>query len=173
MENSLAVIEFALSMEKEGEIFFERASEQVKNESAKEMFLELSKWEITHQEFLQKHYDSIKTNGTWNQELDISLYNQESMKWSTFYRRGSGEGAEPEVAINCDTSDLTALRLAMFIETDLYTFYQNAATNTADPDGKKIFTMLADWELNHRKIIESYYDEARQSLWNDMGFAPF
>lgn len=173
MENSLAVIKFALSMEKEGEDFFAGAAKQVKNEEARKMFVELSKWEKTHQEFLQQHYDSLLAKGKWAGNLDLSLYNQESMKWSVFYRRSSGQGLEPTGAINADASDMTALRLALFIEMDLYTFYQNAAKNTSDPDGKQIFEMLAEWELNHRKMIESHYEEAKQSLWNDMGFAPF
>ncbi|MBP1763905.1 MAG: Rubrerythrin [Firmicutes bacterium] len=173
MENSLAVIQFALSMEKEGELFFAAAAEQVQDGEAKTMFLELSQWEKTHQEFLQEQYDSLSKKGKWSEKLDMSLYDQESMKWSTFYRRGSGEGPEPTVGINTSTTDLSALRLAMFIETDLYTFYQNAATHTAAPEGKKILLMLAEWELNHRKIIESYYEETRQSLWSQMGFAPF
>ena len=173
MKNPTAVIKFALDMEKEGEIFFAGAAEQVKSEETKQMLLELSKWEKTHQDFLQQHYDSLLEHGKWAQGLDIGLYNQENMKWSTFYRRASGGGPEPTGGINADTSDLTALRLALFIEIDLYTFYQNAAKNTSEPEEKKIFEMLADWELNHRKIIESYYEEAKQSLWNDMGFAPF
>jgi len=173
MENSLAVIKFALSMEKEGEDFFAGAADQVKNEEARQMFLELSQWEKTHQEFLQQHYDSLLANGKWANNLDISKYSQENLKWSAFYRRSSGQGLEPTGTINVDTSDLTALRLALFIEIDLYTFYQNAAKNTSDPEGKKIFEMLAEWEMNHRKIIESHYEETKQSLWSDMGFAPF
>ncbi|MBP1763617.1 MAG: Rubrerythrin [Firmicutes bacterium] len=173
MENALSVIKFALSMEKEGEEFFARAAQQVKNEEAKQMFLELSQWEKTHQEFLQKHYDSIVASGKWDQNLDISLYNKESMKWNTFYRRSSGQGLEPAGMLTEETSDMTALRLALFIEIDLYTFYQNAAKNTSDPEGKKIFEMLADWELCHRKIIESHYEETKQILWSNMGFAPF
>ena len=173
MENSLSVIKFALSMEKEGEGFFAEAAQQVKNEQAKQMFLELAQWEKTHQEFLQKHYDSLLESGKWAHNLDVSLYDQESLKWNTFYRRSSGQGVEPAGTISVDTSDLTALRLALFIEIDLHTFYQNAAKHTSDPEGKKIFEMLAEWELNHRKIIESHYEETKSILWSDMGFAPF
>jgi len=53
---------------------------------------------------------------------------------------------------------LDALKHAMQAEANGHQFYKLAASNTADEQGKRVFEMLAEEELDHLRYLKSHYD---------------
>jgi rubrerythrin len=71
------------------------------------------------------------------------------------------------------TSDLSALRVAYLIEKDAVDFYTNAAEQTGDPNGQRMFLDLAGMERRHLDLLEGEYNFLRGEFQTAMGFAPF
>lgn len=172
MKEVLDILDFAMTLEQEGQRFFTDAAARVKTPAAREIFGELAKWEEAHWQYLKAQRDSLADTGRWA-PADDERWRRENLAWEVFYQRGEGFAAQPETAIGDRTSDLTALRLALFIENDLAAFYQQAIEKIDAPEGKRLFAALSGWETDHRRILQEEYDKLRQDFWSRMGFAPF
>ena len=55
------------------------------------------------------------------------------------------------------TGELSALRIAYLIEHDAVNFYTRAAERMDDPIVKELFQTLAEWEREHRRVLEEAY----------------
>lgn len=174
MQQALSILEFALSMEKEGESFFRGAAEKVSHPDAKAMFSELADWEKMHQQYIREQIAILKHHGSWQlNESAAGPFKQEPTSYEIFYRHEAGEGPQPTLPLTERSSDLAALRMALAIEGDLHHFYAKAVESIADPAGKRILELLAGWESEHQTMIRTQYDALQQLFWSEMGFAPF
>lgn len=173
MSQSLAILQFALTMEKQGETFFLDATEKVSQPEAKQLFKELAEWEHMHQQYIQQQIDSLQTSGRWAMPNQQSPFHQEKVTYDVFYRHDAAEGKEPTLPLSDKTTDLSVLRLALMIESDLHAFYQKALEHVSDPDGKTVLQTLVHWEAEHQTIIQEQYDALQKDFWSQMGFAPF
>ena len=70
-------------------------------------------------------------------------------------------------------SALSALRMAYLIEKDAADFYARAAERVDDPNAKRMFRDLAEWEKGHLRLLEGEYNYLLDQFHNTMGFAPF
>ncbi|WP_346354917.1 ferritin family protein [Azotosporobacter soli] len=174
MQQALAILEFALSMEKSGETFFRDAAKKVSHADAKAMFTELADWETMHQNYISEQIQSLKEQGAWKKPaISNEQFTQNVTSYEIFYRHESGEGAEPTLPLSERSSDLAALRMALVIEGDLHNFYKKAITTIQDPEGKKTLQLLAEWESEHQTIIQAQYESLQHFFWSQMGFSPF
>lgn len=170
MDNTLAILDFAMTMEQEGKFFFAEWSGRVKNPATKEIFQELAKWEEEHWKYLASQRSALEQAGQIVPgEAPIAAAEKKAL--DTFYLRAKGD-ARPKESTSC-MSDLSALRLAITIEHDLHEFYGNASAKAADPALKEMFAMLSRWEQNHREILENEYAALKEQFWSEMGFQPF
>lgn len=55
------------------------------------------------------------------------------------------------------------MQKAMEMEEDARAFYENAAAEATNPLAEKTFEALAEWEIEHRKLLESVYEEAEST----------
>jgi len=53
------------------------------------------------------------------------------------------------------------MQKAIEMETDAEAFYRESADATPNPLAENTFRALADWEVEHRKLLESVYDSAQ------------
>jgi rubrerythrin len=169
MKHALDILDFAITMEKEGKFFFSEWSGRVKSTVTRELFTELAKWEEEHCQYLTKQRSALEQTGKIV-PADAVIAEAEQKALKTFHDRGA-TGSTSEVTQSM--SDLSALRLAITIEQDLNEFYRNAATKEKDKDLKEMFDMLSKWELNHRELLENEYGILKEQFWGEMGFQPF
>jgi rubrerythrin len=172
MEKQLVALNFALGMEKEGKAFFEKAAGSTKNAGARQSFTDLALMEAGHIAYIKANIASLSKDGSWMVEPSDDM-DQAKMGKSVFRDRGEGKGPEPELAIGERTSDLSAVRIALAIENDLYEFYKRAAEHSNEPEAKAVFTKLSKWEKGHRELLEAQYDDMKEGFWSEMGFSPF
>jgi len=52
------------------------------------------------------------------------------------------------------------MQTAMDMEEDSRAFYVDAADNATNPLAKRTFEALAEWEVGHKQLLQSVYDEA-------------
>ncbi|MBP7110046.1 MAG: ferritin family protein [Firmicutes bacterium] len=172
MDKQLAVLSFALGMEREGKDFFTKAAGTARDEEARNVFLDLARMEEGHIAYIQANIDSLNREGKWTPE-PVSGLDEDKMREQVFQARGKGKGPEPELPVGEVTTELSALRIALAIENDLYGFYGRAALHATEPDAIAVFQKLAGWEKGHREMLEAQYETMKEDLWSDIGFAPF
>ncbi len=172
MEKQLAALNFALGMEKEGKAFFEKAAASARNLGAKQAFTDLAHMEEGHIAYIQANIESLTKGGKWTVVPSEGM-DQAKMGKAVFHARGEGKGPEPELAISALTTDLSAIRIAIAIENDLFGFYARASEHSVERDAKAVFTKLSNWEKGHRELLEEQYEGMKEGFWSEMGFSPF
>jgi len=171
MEKQLAALNFALGMEKEGKAFFEKAAASARDQGAKQAFTDLAHMEEGHIAYVKANIASLTKGGKWAVAPTDDM-DQTKMGRTVFHARGEGKGPEPELAISALTTDLSAIRIALAIENDLFGFYARAAEHSDDKDAKAVFTKLSNWEKGHRELLEEQYEGMKEGFWSEMGFSP-
>ncbi|SDY40788.1 ferritin-like domain-containing protein [Tindallia californiensis] len=168
MNTEKSIIEFAMTMELQGQKFYESFMDQAENETAKLLFKSLAQTEKEHYEILKAQYDSLNEKGKW---LDLSDKLEQNPDQLLFTKRKETENFSADKLHS--HADLSILRMAYLIENDFAEYYQKAADQTKDPIGKKILLTLCEWENEHRRLFHEEYQEAMQNNWFDQGFSPF
>jgi len=59
-----------------------------------------------------------------------------------------------------DVDVCEVIQTAMDMEDNAREFYLEAADRATNPLAKRTFSALADWELDHKRLLQSVYDEA-------------
>jgi len=164
MSKVLGILKYALSREKEGNIFYKNNKDKVKNSQLKEIFENLAEMEYDHMKYIK---ELIETTEKGNKKLNEVIFDEDN---SFFETRKKNEIVEKD--IEDMTSDLSILRMAYLIEDDFKNFYENAAKNIEDKDAIDILKKLADWEKTHRDTLYALYRDMMKDYWDEMGFEP-
>ena len=164
----LVALRMGIQTEIDGYEFYTRAAEQAHHPRTKALFESVARDEVDHRRWLEAQEASLRRDGHW---LPEAIERVEKV-------RDALEGLpifseEHIVDITEHTSELTALRTAVLIEQDAVGFYERAAERTDDPVGKKMFRFLADFEREHRQVLEKEYTFLLGAFRDAMGFAPF
>jgi rubrerythrin len=59
------------------------------------------------------------------------------------------------------------------LEYDAMRFYKAQAEAAADPEIKKFFTELAEWETGHYNALVQQQEELKEDYWSSAGFSPY
>jgi len=68
--------------------------------------------------------------------------------------------------------DSSAISIALTLEERAFKFYQKEEQAATNPEIKKLFTWLTDWELDHHQMLMALEEDFRQEVWNDSNFWP-
>lgn len=164
MSRVLGVLKYALSREKEGNLFYKNNKDKVSNAQLKEIFENLAEMEYDHMKYIE---ELIETSKKGNKKLNEIIFEENN---SFFETRKKNEIVEKD--IEDMTSDLSILRMAYLIEEDFKNFYENAAENVDDQDATEILNKLAKWEKTHRDTLYQLYRDMMKNYWDEMGFEP-
>lgn len=159
----------AIQMELEGKQFFEHASESMKEQRAKDMFMSLVKQEQRHVEVLTKELSRIESGYQWASLGEMMRASYSAPRLSVF--------ADREIKVlrlNEGASELEVIRIGMMVEQKSIEYYRSAALSSADPKAREVFNWLVGEEAGHLTILNAeydnrggsgfYYDEAQFSL---------
>jgi basic membrane lipoprotein Med (substrate-binding protein (PBP1-ABC) superfamily) len=69
--------------------------------------------------------------------------------------------------------EAAAISAAIDMEKKAIEVYSKQAEITADPNEKKLFNWLSDWEKGHLKILNDLDNELKEKIWYDNQFWPF
>ncbi len=153
------IYEYALSREYEGKRFFEENAGRLKEAAAVDAFRQLAGEEQKHIDFIQTQIDYLDLGGSGNIEYGMKLEQS-----GFFSQRAQSEVIDQTVA-EAMVPDLPVLRMAYLIEKDFAEFYESAAAQ-ADGDGKKVLTLLSNWERGHERLFKHFYDRAFEEYSN-------
>jgi rubrerythrin len=69
--------------------------------------------------------------------------------------------------------EAAAISAAIDMEKKAIEVYSQQAAASDDPNEKKLFNWLADWEKGHLKILNDLDNELKEKVWFDNKFWPF
>ena len=133
----------AMEIEKETFDLYTRAEHKTFNPAGKRIFRWLAKTEEEHYLKLTELYNTYSSGERW------VFYGGSTVSLEPV------EGHEP----GFDTGDMEALEIAMNIERKGAVHFDNMAQKTTDPEGKQMFTILANEEREHLRVITEKYEQ--------------
>jgi rubrerythrin len=166
MSDVLNILAYAIKREEEGEKFYQENLQRVTSKATKAVMESLAEMEKEHGELLRGRYNALKEKGEWLPVLE------DIKGGSVFQTRFDAENTS-QSDLDSALSDITILRMAYLIENDLAEFYKKAAADIDNPEGKKLFLALSDWEVEHKNALYKVYQEHFHNNWFDAGFSPF
>lgn len=160
----IEVIKNALMVEIKGQQLYSHAATQTQDPSAKILFEMLANDEEQHVNILKQQYESLMKDGALNMdnihpaEVDHGSQGVVSDEFKKSIKRGDFEMAV--IGIGCD------------LEAKAIAFYEKHAAETDNPELKKLFTWLVEWEEGHLDQLKELEDRYQAAYWADQGFSP-
>jgi rubrerythrin len=156
----------AVQAEIEGQHFYLMAAGSTSDAKGREVLEQLAAEELDHARFLRAQFDSMIANGELDRSAALgSRYDSEDRSpiFSEKLRSRAGEAH----------FEMTALAVGMQLEASAVTFYRGEASATDDPDVKKFYLELADWESGHHQLLARQQEYLQEDYWSANRFSPF
>ena len=154
-QEELKAIRVAMDAEREASQVYSRMSKKTRNPGGRDMFQQLSEFEMNHYRKLGELLKSVQEKGEW------ILYSGTSLKRTTLsLKTGKPKGQE-------QLTDMDALRIAIKEEKKASAYYRSMAELTKDPRGKDMYKRLASEETLHEKVLnDQYYSLSNTGIWS-------
>jgi len=151
----IKAIRVAIEAEKEASQAYSKAAKHTKNPKGRDMFQQLSEFEMNHYQKLTALLKSLQEKGEW------VLYGGTPLKKKAIpLKMEKPKGHE-------QLTDMDALKIAIREEKKAHAYYRSLAELTRDPRGKDMYKRLADEESLHEKLLnDQYYSLHNTGLWS-------
>jgi rubrerythrin len=161
--NALDILKHAILLEKRGKAFYRTAADQSTNDDVKSFFDTMAAEEVQHVKILSEQYKAFKETGRFKAPVAQGV--------GTI----SKNVLTPEVKSRIAAADFeaAAISAAMLMEERAIALYANRGNEAQDPEEKKLYRWLADWEKEHLEFLAAIDTELKERVWNDSGFWPF
>jgi len=151
----LKAIKVAIEAEKEASQAYSKAAKRTKNPKGRDMFQQLSEFEMNHYQKLTGLLQSLQEKGEW------VLYGGTSLKKKIIPLKMEKPKGQEQL------TDMDALKIAIREEKRALAYYRSMAELTRDPRGKDMYKRLADEESLHEKLLnDQYYSLHNTGLWS-------
>ena len=137
------IYEYAMQMEKEGELFYRELAEKTNNEGLKGVLNLLADEELLHYDFIKAMQDGSSTPELTASNLKESAHNV----FQKIKRQ--------QINFDFGTSAAEMYRKASKHEEAAYNFYLSKAEEAEDPTHKDIFNKLAEEEKGHMEMMDN------------------
>jgi rubrerythrin len=162
---AIEILKSAMLLEMRGKAFYQNAAGQASNPAIKQFFEIMAEEENYHIKMLSDQYKSYKSSGKFK---DAS------------YGGRAAKDVASEVLnealkekIQSAGFESAAIQAAMAMEERAIKLYAERARETQDPEEKKLYEWLSDWENGHLNILMDMDKELTEKIWNDNQFWPF
>ncbi len=163
--NSLKILKNAILLEKRGEAFYRKVAEQTENKAVKEFFALMAAEEENHIRILSDQFISFKENRQFKPGNYIEKTACDA----------ASEILNPDLQekISAAGFESAAIGAAISMEERAVLLYSDQSGKTEDPEERKLYAWLADWERGHLKILLDMDRQLTEKIWNDNQFWPF
>ena len=148
--DSVKILRTAIEVENNGLVTFLKFARQTKDETGKNMFIQLAMDEHEHRLILEKQLNKLLEGETWQTvEIPKSTIEQVAPAIRQKQQRTKGESGLAEV---------DALNTALDLERKAAQFFKDQAEQVDEPEAKSLFLRLAKWEDSHFDLIQAELD---------------
>lgn len=164
--NPLDILKDAILLEKRGKAFYRLAASQASSDALKDFFNTMADEEVSHVMLLSDQYKAYKEKGSFDKTDAARLKSGDDT---------SAKVISKKVVERVEAADFeaAAISAAMLMEEKAIALYSERAKTAADPEEKKLYTWLADWEKEHLAFLAAIDTELKERIWNDNSFWPF
>jgi rubrerythrin len=162
-DSALDILKNAILLEKRGEAFYRIAARQATHADVKAFFETMAREEAAHVTILSDQFKALKQTGTFSAP-DTAHTGAIAKNVLTDDVKGRIAAADFEAA---------AISAAMLMEERAIALYAGRARKAQDPEEKRLYQWLADWETEHLEFLAAIDAELKERVWNDSGFWPF
>ena len=151
----LKAVKVAMEAEKEAYQFYAQAAKKTQNPKGKDMFKQLSEFEMNHYQKLKELSKSLADKKEWIHYSGIPL-KKKLIPLKTVKAKGQEQ-----------LTDMDALKMAVKEEKKAEAFYRSMADLTNDPRGKDMYKRLAQEEALHEKLLnDQFYTLHNTGVWS-------
>ena len=151
----IKAVKVAMEAEMKAYQAYSKAAKKTTNPKGRDMFRQLSEFEMNHYQKLKDLLRSLQEKGEW------ILYEGTTLKRKAIpLKIGKPKGQE-------QLTDMDALKIATREEKKAQAYYRSMAELTGDPRGKDMYKRLASEEALHEKLLnDQYYSLHNTGLWS-------
>ena len=151
----IKAVKVAMEAEMNAYQAYSKAAKKTINPKGRDMFRQLSEFEMNHYQKLKDLLKSLQEKGEW------ILYEGTTLKRKAIpLKIGKPKGQE-------QLTDMDALKIATREEKKAQAYYRSMAELTGDPRGKDMYKRLANEEALHEKLLnDQYYSLHNTGLWS-------
>jgi rubrerythrin len=151
----IKAVRVAMGAEKDAYQAYSKAAKKTRNPKGRDMFQQLSEFEMNHYQRLKELLKSLQEKGEW------ILYAGTTLKKKTIPLKTEKPKGQEQL------TDMDALKMAIREEKKAQAYYRSMAELTKDPQGKDMYKHLANEEALHEKVLnDQYYSLHNTGLWS-------
>jgi rubrerythrin len=157
VQSEIEAIKIAMDAEMKAHEKYAQAAQKSTNPKGKDMFSQLTAFELSHYNNLKALFDSLADGKGW------TTYSGTQFPETPQFMEGEASSLEAS-----ETKDdiLSVLSKAIEDEKKACEYYTKLAEEIADPAGKEMFKKLAEEEKLHKKILnDQWYSLNNQGVW--------
>jgi len=161
---SMEILKTAILLERKGKAFYSSVADKADDADVKKFFQLMADEEDDHIKFLTEQFSHYTANKNFKA---IAVHTEDE---------GTDEMILSEIVkkkINAASFEAAAISAAIDFETRAVKVYSDRAENAEDPEEKKFYQFLADWEKGHHKLLNEIDKELQEKVWFDNNFWPF
>ena len=166
MENTtLDILKQAILLEKRGRSFYQTVAAKTESEPVKLFFEMMADEEASHIQILSDQFKSFKNTGQFTAHPLEDQHSQvaaSNVLTKNIKNQISAAGFES-----------AAISAAMAMEQKAINVYSGRAGTAEDPEEKKLYEWLSDWEQTHLDMLVKMDQELTEDVWYDNQFWPF
>jgi len=148
-------IKVAMEAEKEAYQNYSKIAKKTKNPKGRDMFQQLSEFEMNHYQKLKNLLKSLQEKGEW------ILYEGTTLKKKTIPLKAEKPKGQEQL------TDMDALKIAIREEKKAQSYYRSMVELTRDSRGKDMYKRLANEEALHEKVLnDQYYSLHNTGIWS-------
>lgn len=164
-KNPVDILKMAILMEMRGFAFYTKVAEQTKDDDIRNIFNIMAREENIHIKTLSGQFSDYEKNKKFS---DTSLTDSSAAGITKLIL-----SEEIKNKISSAGYEAAAISAAIDMEKKAIEVYSSQAEISKDPNEKKLYNWLADWEKGHLKILNDLDNELRDKIWYDNHFWPF
>lgn len=146
--------DYAMQLEKEGEVFYRQLAEEANHEGLSKIFTMLANEEVKHYKMFEKLAKNSET---------VTVPNMEVFKEA---KEVFSEMSKDAVAYSFEDQQIDFYRRAIKTEDKAYEQYLEKANEMTNIQHKEIFLKIAEEELKHKVLLENILEYVEQpSSW--------
>ena len=162
---TLDILKMAILMEKRGFAFYTTVAKQTHDMEISNIFKTMAAEESIHAKLLSEQFLSF------DKKKEFSCPNFPDQSADGIANMILSE--EVKNKISAAGYEAAAISAAVDMEKKAIEVYSTQAEASADPNEKKLFNWLSDWEKGHLKILNDLDNELKEKIWNNNQFWPF
>lgn len=165
MEESktMQILKTAILLERKGKAFYSSVSEKADDPDVKEFFKHMADEEDEHIRYLNEQFEYYTKNNNFKEPLTHAEDSTDEAILSEKVKK----------QISAASFEAAAISAAIDFETRAVKVYSDRADSATDPEEKKFYSFLAEWEQGHHKLLHDIDQELKEKIWYDNNFWPF